>query len=235
VLPNVWDVSTARAVVEAGFPVVATTSEAVADTLGYEDEERAPADEMLGAAARIARSVEVPVTVDAQAGYGMRPGELVNALRNVGAAGCNLEDTDHADETLCDPDRQAEWLRAVRQAASDDGYPLVINARIDVFFGPYLAGADPGSQEELVPEALRRAKAYLDAGVDCVYPICLWEPDAMRGFMSEISGPVNVACMPEGPPISGLAAFGVARVSWGPLLHWDAMARFKEQLTSLRR
>ena len=74
-LPNAWDVATARAVVAAGFPVVATTSEAVAATLGYEDEERAPADEMLAAAGRMARSVEVPVTVDAEAGYGMDPAD----------------------------------------------------------------------------------------------------------------------------------------------------------------
>jgi len=232
-LPNAWDVASARAVVAAGFPVVATTSEAVATTIGYEDEELAPADEMLAAAARIARSVGVPVTVDAQTGYGMEPAELVSALRAVGAAGCNLEDSDHEGATLRDPDRHAEWLGAVRRAASDDGYPLVINARVDVFFAPYLAGAGPGTQEPLVPEALRRAHAYREAGVDCVYPICLWEPDALRRFMSEVRGPVNVARMPEGQPVAELAALGVARVSWGPFLHWDTMARFKEQLATL--
>src|SRR5436305_8622886 len=117
-LPNAWDVATARAVVAAGFPVVATSSGAVAATLGYEDHEGAPADEMLAAAARIARSVEVPVTVDAEAGYGMKPAELVAALRSVGAAGCNLEDSDYAAGGLRDCDRQAEWLGAVREAAS---------------------------------------------------------------------------------------------------------------------
>jgi len=232
-LPNVWDVATAKAVVAAGFPVVATTSWGVAETLGYEDDERAPADEMLAAAARIARSVEVPVTVDAEAGYGMEPGELVRALRSAGAAGCNLEDTDHTANSLRDLDRQAEWLRAVRQAASDDGYPLVINARVDVFLWPYVADPGPGIQEKLVGEALQRATAYLEAGVDCVYPICLWEPDALRRFMSEVPGPVNVARMPEGQPVAGLAALGVARVSWGPFLHWDTMARFKDQLATL--
>src|SRR2546429_3524357 len=75
-LPNVWDVASARAVVAAGFPVVATTSGGVAATLGYEGFERAPADEMLAAAARIARGVDVPVTVDAEAGYGMEPADL---------------------------------------------------------------------------------------------------------------------------------------------------------------
>src|SRR5436189_2669601 len=130
-LPNAWDVATAKAVVAAGFPVVATTSAGVAETLGYEDHEGAPGDEMLAAAARIARGVEVPVTVDAEAGYGMEPAELVAALRSAGAAGCNLEVSDYAAGSLRDVDRHAEWLTAVRHAASDQDYPLVINARVD--------------------------------------------------------------------------------------------------------
>jgi 2-methylisocitrate lyase-like PEP mutase family enzyme len=233
-LPNAWDVVTARAVVAAGFPVVATTSGGVAETLGYEDHEGAPGDEMLAAAARIARGVDVPVTVDAEAGYGMQPTELVAALQSAGAAGCNLEDTDHTDESLRDPDRHAEWLGAVRQAASADGFGLVINARVDVFLGPFLAGAGPGTQAELVPEALRRAQAYLEAGVDCVYPIALWEADALRSFTSEVRGPVNVVRLPQAPSLAELAALGVARVSWGHLLYRDAMARFEDQLTSLQ-
>jgi 2-methylisocitrate lyase-like PEP mutase family enzyme len=231
-LPNAWDVATARAVVAAGFPVVATTSGGVAATLGHEDHEGAPPGEMLAAAARIASGVEVPVTVDAEAGYGMEPAELVAALRSAGAAGCNLEDTDHAAGSLRDPDRHADWLAAVRQAASEDGYRLVINARIDVFLGPFFAGGGP--QEELLPEALLRAGAYLEAGADCVYPIALWEPDALRRFTSEVSGPVNVIRLPQTSSLAELAALGVARVSWATLLHRDAMARFEDQLASLR-
>jgi 2-methylisocitrate lyase-like PEP mutase family enzyme len=233
VLPNAWDVATARAVVAAGFPVVATTSWAVAAALGNEDGERAPADEMLGAAARIARSVEVPVTVDAEAGYGMHPAELVAALRDAGAAGCNLEDTEWPAGSLRDPDRHAEWLRAVRETALEEGYPLVLNARVDVFFHPFLAD-ESGPQEGLVTEGVQRANAYLEAGVDCVYPICLWELDPLRRFMSEVSGPVNIAMEPQAPSIAELSALGVARVSWGPLLQWEAMARFQEQLAGLR-
>jgi 2-methylisocitrate lyase-like PEP mutase family enzyme len=233
-LPNAWDVATARAVVAAGFPVVATTSGGVAPTLGYEDHEDAPAEEMLAAAARIARGVEVPVTVDAEAGYGMEPAELVAALRSAGAAGCNLEDTDHTAGSLRDPDRHAEWLRAVRQAASEDGYGLVINARVDTFLGPWLAGAGPGTQADLVPEALRRANAYLEAGVDSVFPIALWEADPLRRFVSEVRGPVNVLRLPQAPSLAELAALGVARVSWAVLLYREAMARFEEQLASLQ-
>jgi 2-methylisocitrate lyase-like PEP mutase family enzyme len=233
-LPNAWDVATARAVVAAGFPVVATTSGGVAATLGYKDHEGAPGDEMLAAAARIARGVDVPVTVDAEAGYGMEPAELVEALRSMGAAGCNLEDSDWPAGTLRDPESHAQWLGAVRRAASEDGYPLVINARIDVFLGPLLAGAGPGTQEGLVPEAVRRANMYLEAGVNCVFPIVLWESDALQGFMSEVHGPVNIVRLPQAPSLAELAALGVARVSWGILLHGDAMARFEEHLASLQ-
>jgi 2-methylisocitrate lyase-like PEP mutase family enzyme len=232
-LPNAWDVATARAVVAAGYPVVATTSAGVAGALGYADHEGAPGDEMLAAAARIARGVDVPVTVDAEAGYGMEPAALVDALHSAGAAGCNLEDSDYSDNSLRDPDRHAEWLRSVRQAASDAGYGLVINARIDVFLWPFLGGAGAGTQEELVPEALRRAKAYLEAGVDCVYPIVLCEADALRSFVSEAGGPVNVVRLPHAPPLAELAELGVARVSWGHLLYHGAMAGFGEVLAEL--
>ena len=220
--------------VAAGFPVVATTSGGVAATLGYEDHESAPADEMLAAAARIARGVDVPVTVDAEAGYGMEPAQLVAALRNTGAAGCNLEDTDHSAGVLSDPDRHAEWLRAVRNAASENAYPLVINARVDVFLEGFLTGAGPETQAELVPEALRRASAYLEAGADCVYPIALSETEALRRFTSEVGGPVNVIRLPQMPSLAELATLGVARVSWATLLHREAMARFSDQLASLQ-
>ena len=231
-LPNAWDVATAKAVVAAGFPAVATTSWGVAAALGYEDEHHAPAAEMLDAAARIARGVDVPVTVDAEGGYGMEPAALVAVLRDAGVAGCNLEDTDWPARDLRDPARHAAWLTAVRENALAQDYPLVINARVDVFFHPFVAD-EGGPQGGFVAEAVRRANTYLEAGVDCVYPICLWESDALRRFMSEVPGPVNIACLPEAPSIAELAALGVARVSWGPLLQWDAIARFQEQLASL--
>jgi 2-methylisocitrate lyase-like PEP mutase family enzyme len=75
---------------------------------------------------------------------------------------------------------------------------------------------------------------YLEAGVDCVFPITLWETDALRRFTSESRGPTNVVRLPQVPSLAELAALGVARVSWGILLHGAAMARFEEQLASLR-
>ena len=234
-LPNAWDAATARAVVAAGFPVVATTSGGIAATLGYEDHEGAPAAEMLAAAARIARAVDVPVTVDAEAGYGLHPAGLVDALRAAGAAGCNLEDSDYAAGSLRPADEQAQRLAVVREVAAEGGYPLVLNARVDSFLAGFLAGAGAGTQDELVPDAVRRANLYLEAGADCVYPIALWEETALRRFMSEVDGPVNITLLPTAPPLAQLAALGVARVSWATLLFRGAMAHFDEQLAALDR
>jgi 2-methylisocitrate lyase-like PEP mutase family enzyme len=230
VLPNAWDVATAWAVVRAGFPAVATTSAGVAAALGHADHEDAPGGEMLAAAARIARGVDVPVTVDAEAGYGMSPGELVGALREMGAAGCNLEDSDHAAGALRDPREQAAWLRAVRAAASEARHPLVINARIDVFVAHREDGVP---QIEHVDEALARARAYADAGADCVYPIWLRERDAVEALLARAPAPVNLLALPDAPPVAELARLGAARISWGGLLHRQAMERFGEALAAL--
>ncbi|HET8872931.1 MAG TPA: isocitrate lyase/phosphoenolpyruvate mutase family protein [Gaiellaceae bacterium] len=225
VLPNAWDVASAKAVVDAGFPVVATTSGGVAAALGFEDHEGAPADEMFAAAARMAHAVDVPLTVDAEAGYGLEPAELVDALQEASSAGCNLEDTNHSSGALRDPHEHAAWLREVRDAA---GYPLVVNARIDVF----LADRET-PQSRLVPEALERARTYLDAGVDCVYPIFLREADALATFVSEAPGPVNVLAFAEVPSLAELAEMGVARVSYGSLLHRLTMDAFASALASI--
>ncbi len=107
-----------------------------------------------------------------------------------------------------------------------DGYRLVLNARVDTFFAPFIAGAGPGTQLGLVPEALERANAYFAAGADCVYPIGLWEHEALRAFMSGVDCPVNVVPVPGSPALAELAELGVARVSWAVLLYRDAMTRF---------
>jgi 2-methylisocitrate lyase-like PEP mutase family enzyme len=185
VLPNAWDIASARAVVAAGFPVVATSIGGVAASLGYEDHERAPGDEMLGAAARIATDVNVPVTGDAEAGYG--DGAHRSPGQAEGDGGRRLQPRGHRPRHrwLRDPVEQADWLRAVRGAASDQGYGLVINARIDVFLSALASGAEGKRQAELVGEWLRRAHAYVEAGADCVFPILLWEPDALESVISD--------------------------------------------------
>jgi 2-methylisocitrate lyase-like PEP mutase family enzyme len=165
----------------------------------------------------------------------MAPAELVGTLRRAGVAGCNLEDTDHAARRLRHPEQQAGWLRAVREAASAAGYGLVINARVDTFLAAILAGPNPETQSqlELVPEALERARAYLEAGADCVFPIALWQHDALAAFMAQAPGPVNILAHPQAPSLPELAKLGVARVSYASFLHRDAMEWFSRALEPL--
>jgi 2-methylisocitrate lyase-like PEP mutase family enzyme len=230
VLPNAWDAASAKAVVEGGFPVVATTSAGVAASLGYEDHQDAPAAEMLAAAARTIRSVEVPVTVDAEAGYGMSAADFVDALREIGAAGCNIEDTDHVAGALTDRAVHADRIAAIRASASARGYGLVVNARIDVFLA-----AGGRAEAELMDDAIERARAYLAAGADCVYPITLHGADAISSLVKAVEAPVNILALPQAPSVTDLAKLGVARVSYGSLLRRRTMGAFDEMLNGLPR
>lgn len=232
ILPNAWDVSSARAVVNAGFPVVATTSGGVAASLGYGDHEQAPAVEMLAAAGRIARSVEVPVTVDAEAGYGLAPDELIDALLDAGAAGCNLEDTNHRAQTLAEVVTQSEWLAAVREEAQSRGYALVINARVDVFVSQ--RDAAKSSFDLILEQAIARARAYVGAGADCVYPILLADVQAIETFTKAVKHSVNILALPSAPSIAQLTEIGVARISYGSMIHRRSMDHLSTVLSHLR-
>jgi 2-methylisocitrate lyase-like PEP mutase family enzyme len=211
ILPNAWDVASARLVVKAGFPVVATSSGAIAATLGYDDNDSMPVDEAFGAVARIARSVSVPVTADVEAGYRLSPKDLVERLLAAGAVGCNLEDSDHhSGAELVDADEHAERLRAVRQAATEAGVDIVLNARVDVL-------RLEGDRRELFEEAVRRARLYLQAGADSVFPIRLADDELIAEYVRRVEGAVNVVAA-GAPPLARLAELGVARVSFAGTL-----------------
>ena len=227
VLPNAWDVASARLVVKAGFPVVATSSGAVAACLGYEDNDSMPVDEAFGVVGRIARSVPVPVTADIEAGYELSPAELVERLLDAGAVGCNLEDTDHhhADGGLVDADAQAERLRAVRQSSTEAGIDIVLNARIDAL-------RLKGERRELFEEAVRRARLYLEAGADCVFPIRLADDELIGEFIRRVDGPVNVVAV-GARPIVRLAQLGVMRISFAGALMNELYRVHEARLTQI--
>lgn len=227
ILPNAWDAASARAVEAAGFEAVATSSAAVAAALGFADGEAAPADEMVGAVARLARAVEIPVTVDLEAGYGLRAADLVDVLLRAGAVGCNLEDTDHRTGRLVDAEAQAERIGEIRAAAASAGVAVVINARIDVFEHDL-----PRAHQ--VVEAVSRGHRYLAAGADCVYPIMAADEETIADLVAGIPGPVNVYARPEAPRVARLAELGVARVSYGPWVHRLAMRAVVRALERIR-
>ncbi|MCK7622999.1 isocitrate lyase/phosphoenolpyruvate mutase family protein [Streptomyces sp. RS10V-4] len=200
ILPTVWDAASARVFADAGFPALATPSAGIAASLGYADG-ATPAGEMFAAIARIVRAVDVPVTADVEAGYGLSAAELAGRLAEAGAAGCNLEDSDHATGALRDPGAQAEWLAAVRAAAGDG---LVINARIDTF----LRGGTGTAA------ALERARRYAEAGADCLYPI-LAPPALLPELAAAAPLPLNALATADGPAPRELGALGATRITFG--------------------
>jgi 2-methylisocitrate lyase-like PEP mutase family enzyme len=227
VLPNVWDAASATVVAEAGFPAVATASAAVSAMLGYPDGEGAPWQEMFAAAGRVARVVSVPVTVDAEGGYGMRPRELVDRLLDIGAVGCNLEDTDNRVGGLAEAGAHAEWLAGVRSAADEAGVPIVINARVDTFL-PTSAIAEA----DRIAETVRRGRLYREAGADCIYPIGVRRKDDLAALVTELPGPIN-GNSGDQLDLATLRELGVARVSYGPRFHRAAMADLKTEVQKL--
>ena len=228
VLPNIWDAGGARVVAEAGFPAIATTSAGVANSLGYEDHQKAPASEMLAAAGRVVRTVEVPVTVDFEAGYGMDPEEIVQSLLKVGAVGLNFEDTDHGTGGLTDIQVQNEWIAALKRAGHAAGVDLVVNARVDVFI------QGQGTFEEQVEEGLRRALSYREAGADCIYPILLGEEAAISKFVSAVEV-INVNVRLDGPlSLRRARELGIRRVSYAVGLYRETTMVLEQLVGKIR-
>jgi 2-methylisocitrate lyase-like PEP mutase family enzyme len=221
VLPNAWDAASAAMVIDAGFPVIATSSAAMAAVLGYADGEATPVEEVLAAVARIVRAVKVPVTVDFERGYRLPAAELVQRFSGTGAVGLNLEDSDPATGEMIDPAEQADFLASVRQAATSAGLDLVINARTDSFLRR--AGSPAGQLDATIERGTR----YLAAGADCVYPIGAVDFAVIGRLVNGIDGPVNVVYGRQGErPLAELAALGVARVSFGPSLQRQLYGKF---------
>jgi 2-methylisocitrate lyase-like PEP mutase family enzyme len=212
VLPNIWDVASARIIEDAGFPAVATTSAGVAFSLGYPDGEFISREEMLARVARIARAVKVPVTADLEAGYGTKPEDAAKTAQEMiqaGAVGLNLEDaSEDPKQPMLEPQAAVEKVRAVREASAHARVPIVVNARTDV----YLLPGEPDAQ---YGEALRRLTAYRDAGADCVFAPGLKDASTIERLVKALQCPVNILAVSGTPSVPDLEKLGVARVSLG--------------------
>ena len=229
-LPNAWDAGSAALFASLGFKAIATTSGGVAWSLGYPDGECVPLAELLTVVRRIVRVVDVPVTVDFEAGFGVTPvlvGESVRALLDTGAVGLNLEDG-IAHTSLRPLDEAAARIAAARKAADAAAVPAFINARVDNWI---VGGADG---DALFDDAVQRARAYLDAGADGIYPIALADPDTIRRFCAAVPAPVNVGARAGLPDLAALGRLGVARVSTATRLAMMALAAAREAAQSVR-
>ena len=216
VLPNAWDVISARIFETEGFQAIATTSAGVAATMGYPDGERMSLAENLDVVRRMVQHVDVPVSADIETGYARLPervAESIKATLETGAVGVNLEDGTGAPLTpLFDLPLQIEKIAAARQMAEAQGIHLVINARTDV----YLSCEDDPS--ELLRQTVHRANAYREAGADCIFVPDMGKLDraTMAQLVREIDAPLNIIAGAHTPPILELEEIGVARVTVGP-------------------
>jgi len=224
-LPNAWDVASARIFEEAGFPALATTSAGIAYSLGHPDGQRIAAADMAAVVRRIAAAVRIPVTADMEAGYG-DVAATVNAALDAGAVGMNLEDG--AERGLLPIAEQAERIRTARSAADARGIPMVINARTDVF----LLSDDPSAGP--VDEAIRRLNAYREAGADSLFAPGVTDAPRIGALARALKGPLNVLAGKGTPPAGELQALGVARLSIGSGAMRATMALTRRIATELR-
>src|SRR5690242_18214084 len=189
-LPNAWDPMSARQFEAAGFPAIATTSGGVAWDLGFADGEKAPWREIVAATERIVRAVRVPVTADIEAGYGEMPeqvGTSIGEILATGVVGFNLEDgTPKPDMPIRSIEDAVARIRAARQACEAAGVPAVINGRTDLYL------KNVGDPAWRFDETVRRAKAYLAAGADCIYPFGFIDMDTIARLAKAIAAPINI-------------------------------------------
>ncbi|MFD9425482.1 MULTISPECIES: isocitrate lyase/phosphoenolpyruvate mutase family protein [unclassified Streptomyces] len=222
VLPNAWDVASARLVEAAGAAAVATTSAGVAWSLGSPDGDRLDRDAALALISRIAAAVSVPVTADIESGFARTPAELAGTVRGVldaGAVGVNLEDSLRSGaHPLRRPDEQAARIAAARSAADAAGVPLFLNARIDTH---RLRPADPDSW---LKETLDRARVYAEAGADGVFVLGAFDEATVSALADGVPVPLNLLTGPGALPVPTLAKLGVARVSAGSAIAEAAYA-----------
>ena len=212
-LPNVWDVASARLIEDSGYKAMATTSAGIAFSLGYPDGQKISREEMLESIARIVRAVKVPLSADVEAGYGDKPEDAALTARAVveaGAVGVNLEDaTGDPERPLVDLPRQLEKIQTVRETARELNVPLVLNARTDVYL------LQVGDADKRYDEALRRLKAFRDAGADCVFLPGVRDRETIRRMVQDLGFPLNILAAPGSPSVPELRKLGVARVSLG--------------------
>src|ERR1700704_1420824 len=213
VLPNAWDVASARVLEELGYPAIATTSAGIAFALGYPDGQRISRDETLDMVARIARAVRVRVTADMESGYRKTPADMADtakAIINAGAVGLNMEDvTGDTESSQVEIELQKEKIRTIRGVSATQGVSLVINARTDIYLMPI------GPEATRFERTVERLRAYRDAGADCLFTPGLYDRDTIVKLVKAVEAPLNILATPACPPLAELEKIGVARVSAG--------------------
>ena len=227
VMPNPWDIGSAKLLESCGFEALATTSAGFAWSLGKLDQQ-VTRDELVAHVASLAKATSLPLNVDSERCYPDDPGgvaETVALLAEAGVAGCSIEDYDPASNSIDDVEAAAERVAEAAEAAHRLSDPMVLTGRCE----NHIRGVDD------LDDTIARLIAYRDAGADAVYAPGLTDLDQIAAVVEVVGVPVNVLALLNGPTISELATVGVRRVSTGSLLAGAAygalMAGARELLT----
>jgi 2-methylisocitrate lyase-like PEP mutase family enzyme len=226
-LPNPWDLGSAKLLAWLGFSALATTSSGFAGTVGRLDG-GVTRDEALAHAAAIVRATDLPVSADLENGFADSPAEVAETMQlaaMAGLAGCSVEDfTGRADDPIYEAPLAAERITAAAEVAASGPIRLVLTARAE----NYLHGRPD------LADTIARLQAYQEAGADVLYAPGLTDLADIRQVVTSVDLPVNVLALPGGPPISELAAAGVRRVSVGGSFAFAALGALVQAATELR-
>lgn len=230
VLLNSWDAGSSKLIEACGYKAIATTSMGIAASLGYPDSQVIQVSEMLQIITGIVNSVQVPVTVDIEAGYGNNINEVVDSVKKfiaTGIVGINIEDSIDLNPILIDEMEFCERISAIRALSDSLGFHLVINARTDSFY------VSSGSSREKLRESIKRGNKYREAGADCIFVQPVSEKETISTLVKEINAPINILSNPtigaESPlSVSELQDLGVARLSLGSGLMKATLALIKK-------
>jgi 2-methylisocitrate lyase-like PEP mutase family enzyme len=210
VMPNPWDVGSAKLLASLGFDALATTSAGLAWSLGKLDQ-HVTREELVAHVAAVAEATSLPLNVDSERCYPDDPGgvaETVRLLAAAGASGLSIEDYDPAPGGMDDVEAAAARVAVAAEAAHGEAEPLVLTARAE----NHIRGVDD------LDDTIARLVAYRAAGADCVYAPGITRIEQVRAVVDAVEIPVNVLALPSGPPLGELEAAGVRRVSTGSLL-----------------
>jgi 2-methylisocitrate lyase-like PEP mutase family enzyme len=225
-MPNPWDIGSARLLASLGFTALATTSSGFAATLGRPDG-GVSRDEAIAHGAAIAAAVDIPVSADLENCFADDPDGVADTVRlavGAGLAGCSVEDyAKRAEAPIYDRGLAVERVAAAAQAAHSGPVHLVLTARAE----NYLHGrAD-------LADTIARLQAYQEAGADVLFAPGIRATDDLRQLIASVDRPVNVLPGADTPPVAELAAIGVARISVGGAFAFaalDALIRAAREL-----
>ncbi|MBL8007660.1 MAG: isocitrate lyase/phosphoenolpyruvate mutase family protein [Ignavibacteria bacterium] len=230
VLLNSWDTGSSKLIEACGYKAIATTSMGIAASLGYPDCQVIQLPELIEAVTGIVNGVQVPVTVDIEAGFGNNIDEITDSVKKIisaGIVGVNIEDSIDLNPILIDEMEFCERISAIRALSDSLGFHLVINARTDSFY------TSAGSQREKLSESIKRGNKYLEAGADCIFVQPVWEKEMITTLVKEINAPINILSNPATgagipPSVRELQDLGVARLSLGSSLMKATLALIKK-------